>query len=322
MSTVQPSTAGAAPRRRRHLLIAALGACAALGASALAATDAGADPAPPEAAQEWNLTWSDEFDGAAGSQPSTDDWQYDLGHGYPGGPDNWGTGEIAAHTDDPSNIAFDGEGHLSITALRDEAGAWTSARIETARTDFRPGEGGALRVEGRLQLPQVTGDAALGYWPAFWALGSPYRGNYQNWPGVGEFDFLENVNGLDWAFGTLHCGTAPGGPCNENNGLAGETYCGGSCHDGFHTYAFEWDESGETAQLRWYVDDEQYHSISEADLPADTWAQLADHAGYFILLNLAIGGAFPDGVSGTVTPTAATEPGHSMLVDFVRVYNR
>jgi beta-glucanase (GH16 family) len=42
-------------------------------------------------------------------------------------------------------------------------------------------------------MPNVTGNAALGYWPAFWALGSPYRGNYQNWPGIGEFDVMENV---------------------------------------------------------------------------------------------------------------------------------
>ena len=165
----------------------------------------------------------------------------------------------------------------------------------------------------------MTGHAALGYWPAFWALGSPFRGNYWNWPGIGELDFMENVNGLDWTFGTLHCGVAPGGPCNEYNGIAGQTYCGGSCHNGFHAYGFEWDDSGTAGQLRWYVDGTLYHTIDEGDLPADTWAQMTEHAGYFLMLNLAIGGAFPDGVSGQTTPTAATVPGHSMLVDYVRV---
>ena len=67
--------------------------------------------------------------------------------------------------------------------------------------DFKPPAGGVLRIEGRIQMPNVTGDAALGYWPAFWALGSPYRGNYWNWPGIGEFDIMENVNGINSRLG-------------------------------------------------------------------------------------------------------------------------
>ncbi|MDA1360098.1 carbohydrate-binding protein [Glycomyces luteolus] len=308
-----------APRRLVRAVAAATAGAAVLAAAGLTIAEAGAQEGP-EAAQTWDLVWSDEFNGSAGSQPSTANWIYDLGHGYPGGPGNWGTGEIAAHTNDPANVSMDGSGNLEITALRDAAGQWTSARIETVRADFKPPPGGTLKVEGRLQLPQVNGEAALGYWPAFWSMGAPFRGNHWNWPGIGEIDFMENVNGLDWTFGTLHCGVAPGGPCNEFNGLAGQTYCGGSCHSGFHTYGMEWDESGAAGQLRWYVDGTLFHTIDEGDLPADTWAQMTDHAGYFLLLNLAIGGAFPDGVSGQATPTAATEPGHSMLVDYVRVF--
>ncbi|GAA2146317.1 glycoside hydrolase family 16 protein [Glycomyces algeriensis] len=328
MARVQTSERQHPPRSPRHRstkrrlarVVAALTAGAAvIAAAGLTVANAGAQESP-EAAQAWNLAWSDEFNGANGSQPSTADWIYDIGHGYPGGPGNWGTGEIAAHTNSPANVSMDGNGNLEITALRDSAGQWTSARIETVRADFKPPSGGTLKVEGRLQLPQVAGEAALGYWPAFWSMGAPFRGNHWNWPGIGEIDFMENVNGLDWTFGTLHCGVAPGGPCNEFNGLAGQTYCGGSCHSGFHTYGMEWDESGAAGQLRWYVDGTLFHTIDEGDLPADTWAQMTDHAGYFLLLNLAIGGAFPDGVSGRTTPTAATVPGHSMLVDYVRVY--
>ncbi|MEU6860096.1 glycoside hydrolase family 16 protein [Glycomyces sp. NPDC046736] len=314
---------GPAPKRafgKRGLarVLAAVSVSAALVASA--ALTINAANADPEAQQDWDLVWSDEFDGPAGQLPSASNWQIDIGHGYPGGPANWGTGEIAYHTDDPANVSLDGSGNLEITALRDGAGQWTSARIETVRGDFKPPQDGSLRIEGRLQLPQVTGEQALGYWPAFWSLGSPYRGNYWNWPGVGEFDIMENVNGSDTVHAVLHCGVAPGGPCNEFNGLGATTECGSSCHDGFHTYTFEWDESGSAGQLRWYADGQLYHTVDEGDLPADTWAEMTEHAGYFILLNLAMGGAFPDGVSGQVTPTAATVPGHSMLVDYVRVY--
>ena len=56
-------------------------------------------------------------------------------------------------------------------------------------------------------MPNVTGDAALGYWEAFWMLGSPYRADRWSWPGIGEFDIMEKVQGLNWFFGVLHCGT-------------------------------------------------------------------------------------------------------------------
>ncbi|WP_100444460.1 carbohydrate-binding protein [Glycomyces xiaoerkulensis] len=311
------------PRWRRIPVraVAALSAAAAVfAAAALSINTAGAQDL--EASQEWEQIWSAEFNGGAGQMPDGNKWRFDIGHGYPGGPANWGTGEIAYHTDDPANISMDGNGNLEITALRDGAGDWTSARIETERGDFRAPEGGSLRIEGRLRLPQVSGEAALGYWPAFWALGSPYRGDYWNWPGVGEFDIMENVNGLGDVHAVLHCGVSEGGPCNETMGIGDTTTCGGDCQDGFHTYAFEWDDSGATGELRWYVDGQRFHSISETDLPADTWADMTSHAGYFILLNLAMGGAFPDGVAGQATPVAGTEPGHSLLVDYVRVHTR
>jgi beta-glucanase (GH16 family) len=310
------------PRRRRAVLAALLsGAVAFAGLTGLltAQSAQGAVPSPPG----WDLVWSDDFNGPSGSLPSSANWQIDLGHGYPGGPDRWGTGEIQRYTDSPANLSLDGNGNLRITALRSGSGEWTSGRIETHRANFKAPPGGTLRIEGRLQVPNVTGDAALGYWPAFWALGSPYRGNYWNWPSIGEFDIMENVNGINRVWAVLHCGTAPGGPCDEHNGIGNSIVCpGASCQSAFHTYRFEWDRSVTPNEFRWYVDDQQYHRVSQSQLPAQTWADMTEHAGYFILLNLAMGGAFPDGVAGHQTPTAATVPGHSMLVDYVAVWTR
>jgi beta-glucanase (GH16 family) len=303
------------------MIAAAAATAAVVAAGGLAISSANADPTPQQAA-EWQLVWNDEFNGPAGQLPSRDRWQLNIGHSYPGGPDNWGTGEIAYHTDNPANVSLDGNGNLRITPLRDSAGNWTAARIETHRSDFRPPAGGAVRIEGRLQLPQVSGDAALGYWPAFWALGSPYRGNWWNWPGIGEFDIMENVNGLGTVHGVLHCGVAPGGPCNEFNGIGSTTNCGGSCKTGFNTYAFEWDESGSVGEFRWYANGALYQTVRQSDLPAATWNEMTSHAGYFILLNMAVGGAFPNALAGHDTPVAATQPGHPMLVDYVRVYTR
>jgi hypothetical protein len=49
---------------------------------------------------------------------------------------------------------------------------------------------------------------------------------------------------------------------------------------------------------------------------------MTSHAGYFLLLNVAMGGAFPNGVAGSATPTPATVPGRPMVVDYVAVYTR
>jgi beta-glucanase (GH16 family) len=305
------------PTALAQVLVAAT--ALAVAQAALACTRADGQSSPPP----WRPAFTDEFDGPAGSLPSSQNWRFSIGHGYPGGPDNWGTGEIAYHTDDPANVSLDGDGNLRITPLRDAAGDWTSARIETNQQDFRPPDGGAMRIESRLALPDVTGEAALGYWPAFWALGSPYRGESFNYPGIGEFDIMENLNGVNMVWGVLHCGPETGGPCQESDGLGATTGCADApCPGAFHTYAFEWDTIVTPNELRWYVDGQQYHQVSQADLPAETWDEMTTHAGFFIILNVAIGGAFPDIIAGTTTPVAATEPGHPMVVDHVTVSYR
>ncbi|RFU84308.1 hypothetical protein DY218_23390 [Streptomyces triticagri] len=325
MSTSRITPALPPPDTRRRgswrAVAVAGAACIAL-LAALGSPDAARGDVPPPG-DGWTEQWSDDFEGSANTLPSADNWQIDLGHGYPGGPDNWGTGEIQEYTDSTDNLSLDGDGNLQITPLRDDAGNWTSARIETQRSDFKAPEGGTLAIESRIQMPDVGGEQALGYWSAFWALGSPYRGNYQNWPSVGEFDVMENVNGLDTVWGVLHCGVNPGGDCNETEGLGNSRACPGStCQSGFHTYRFEWDRSGASEQLRWYVDGEEYHSLSQDRFSAETWANMTDHEGYFVLLNVAMGGGFPDGVAGHATPVDATEPGHPMKVDYVGVWTK
>jgi hypothetical protein len=286
----------------------------------LLGTAACTGPAQVNVEQTPQVDWREDFNGDAGGLPSSRDWLVDTGTGYPDGPPNWGTGEVQSYTTDKSNIGLDGHGNLRITPRRDSAGQWTSARIETKRADFKAPAGGVLRVEGRIQMPDVTGDAAAGYWPAFWVLGSPFRGDFGSWPRVGEVDVMENVNGQNRAWGVLHCGVAPGGPCAEFDGLGGTAVCPGEgCQAAFHTYRFEWDRSTSTDQLRWYVDGVQYHSVAQSQFDAATWSNMTSHAGFFLLLNVAIGGGFPNGVAGSDTPTAATAPDKPMVVDYVAV---
>ncbi len=305
---------------RTRLLAVAAVTVALAGSAAVAATANAALPPPPAG---WTQVWADDFTGAANTLPNGGNWIIDLGTSYPGGPPQWGTGEIQTYTNSTGNVSHDGAGNLRITPLRDAAGNWTSARIETQRTDFKAPAGGVLRIEGRIQMPNVTGAQAAGYWPAFWALGAPYRNDRYSWPAIGEFDVMENVNGINSVWGVLHCGVNPGGPCNETQGLGASRACPGStCQSAFHTYAFEWDRSVSPNQLRWYVDGQQYHTVTQSQIGEPHWTNMTGHAGYHILLNVAMGGAFPNGVAGSATPTAATVPGRPMLVDYVAVYSR
>ena len=262
----------------------------------------------------WQTVWSEDFTGAAGTAPSSASWLYDTGTGYPGGAPQWGTGEVQSYTGDRAEIALDGDGHLRITPTRNSAGAWRSARIESRRQDFRPPPGGTLAVEARIRIP----NGGQGYWPAFWMLGEGFRADTTAWPGVGEIDVMESIGKEpQTAHGTLHCGTAPGGACHENTGLGGSYTSpdGTPLSAGFHTYSVQWDRSAPVEEIRWYVDGHQYHVVRASDVDSATWASATRH-GFFLLLDVAIGGSWPG------PPDASTRPGSSMLVDRVSVSER
>ncbi|ARP73224.1 1,3-beta-glucanase [Streptomyces pluripotens] len=300
-------------RRAIVAVITTIGLAAAVATTATTPADASA-PSPPPG---WTQVFADDFNGPAGSAVDTTNWLYDTGTSYPGGAAAWGTGEVETMTSSTSNVALDGNGNLRITPLRDAAGNWTSGRIETTRTDFQPPAGGKLRVQARIQMPNVTGTAAKGYWPAFWMLGTPFRGNYWNWPDIGELDIMENVQGLNTDWATMHCGTSPGGPCNETSGIGDSTSCAGvTCQSGFHTYAMEWDRSTSPEEIRFSLDGVNFHTVKANQVDATTWADATDH-GFFLILDVAMGGGFPAAFGGG--PDSGTASGRPMVVDYVQV---
>lgn len=293
-------------RMRRRIT---LGAAAALAVAT--GLTLGAMPAQQATAAGWTTVQSYTFDGSAGATPSG--WTRETGPGS-----NFGTGEIETMTSNPANLSLDGQGDLKITPLKDANGNWTSGRITTNRDDFAAPAGGQLKMTARIKLPAVTGAAAEGYWPAFWALGSGLR-NGGTWPSIGEVDTLEQVNGNNTAYGTLHCGTNPGGPCNESTGLGHSTACpGAACSGAWHDYTVILDRSTSPEQLRWYVDGTRYGTVTSAQTGTTAWNN-ATHHGFFMILNVAMGGGFPNGVAGHSTPTSSTRSGSSMLVDSVQV---
>ncbi len=252
----------------------------------------------------WRLVWSDEFNGPANSQPSSADWNYDLGGG------GWGNGEQETYTNSAQNVFEDGAGHLVIRAIRDASGNYTSGRIRTGRTSSEDTANGTWqygRVEARIRLPY-----GQGVWPAFWMLGSNISA--VSWPQCGEIDILENFGSKIDDNATIH-GTIHGPPSGSSFAGPGVSAAyslprAETITSDFHIFAVEWAQGSVTLS----VDGAAYRTFTPASLPAGAqW--VFDHP-FFILLNLAIGG--PSTFLGT--PAAATPFPEDMLIDYVRVY--
>ena len=162
----------------------------------------------------------------------------------------------------------------------------------------------------------------VGYWPGFWLLGSG------QWRAAGEIDILEDVDAPDQVSGTVHCGNLTDhnpdgttGPCHEPTGMSsGFRPCPG-CQDSFHTYSVLIDRrNGSNEQVAWYLDGHRYFSVSESQVGTDAWTQAVDH-GFSIILDVGIGGSYPDRRCGCYSASQAT-PGAVMSVRDVGVYTR
>ncbi|TMP72305.1 glycosyl hydrolase family 16 [Pseudoalteromonas sp. S1609] len=288
------------------------------------------DPAQP--VSDWQMVWSDEFDGTS---IDTNKWNFELN--CAGGGNN----EKQCYTDSEQN-AFIKDGVLNIVALPAEEGAekpYTSARLNTRyNADFTYG-----RFEMRAKLPSGQGS-----WPAFWMM--PTDEVYGTWPRSGEIDILEAVNLKTVAedgtveaniHGTLHYGRE--WPNNSSSGKAYTLPGGMNPADDFHTYAIEWQEG----EIRWYVDgylyatqrrsEVRYNSKDEAvGLKHKGWfaeyfeqgnGELTTHwdnapfdKDFYLILNNAVGGDWPENVNNLGVDAAAFAEGQSFEVDYVRVY--
>src|SRR3984957_19773401 len=278
-------------------LLLAAGCLTAIVVSALVvapvAAQAGTAPPPPTG---WSTVFSDNFAGSAGSAPSAANWFYDIGTGY-------GTGEIENTTNSTSNVYLDGNGHLVLKAI-DTGGTWTRGGIESTRDDFQAPAGGELEMTASIEQPNPA--SGLGYWPAFWALGSPMRTG-GGWPQSGEIDMMEDVNGLNEASQTFHNSAGSSGhpliACRTSK-----------CESGYNTYSVIVNRASTKAEyLQYLMDGRVIDTITESQVGATAWHEAIDH-GFFIIFDLAVGGNYPDGECNCTTPTAATSSGASMSV--------
>ncbi|MFD6340785.1 ricin-type beta-trefoil lectin domain protein [Streptomyces sp. NPDC060210] len=263
-----------------------------------AGAPAAAAPAPEPSAGGVGaaaVTFSDDFNGAAGSAVDGGKWQIETG-------DNVNNHERQYYTAGNNNAALDGQGNLVITARKDNPGnyqcwygrcEYTSARLNTSGK-FTSTYG---RVEARLKVPR-----GQGMWPAFWMLGNDI-GNV-GWPNSGEIDIMENVG---FEPGTVH-GTLHGPGYSGSGGIgAGYTLPNGQAFaDAFHTFAIDWSPNA----ITWSVDGNVYQTRTPADLGGRSWVF---NKPFFIILNLAVGGYWPGDPNGS-TPFPS-----QLVVDYVRV---
>ncbi|MEV7200647.1 RICIN domain-containing protein [Streptomyces griseoluteus] len=277
----------ASPRLLRRCLLAALSA-ALVGAAAVGPARADTAAAPAVAA----ATFSDSFDGPAGSAVDGSKWTLETG-------DNVNNHERQYYTSGTNNAALDGQGHLVITAKRENPAnyqcwygscQYTSARLNTSGK-FNAQYG---HVEARMKIPR-----GQGMWPAFWMLGTPV-----NWPDSGEIDVMENV-GFEpsTVHGTIH------GPGYSGSGGIGAGYSlpnGQAFADAFHTYAVDWAPDS----ITWTVDGNVYQRRTPADLGGRTWVF---NKPFFLILNLAVGGYWPG------DPDGSTQFPAQLVVDSVSV---
>ncbi|MEE1670843.1 RICIN domain-containing protein [Streptomyces sp. NPDC003631] len=276
------------PRLLRRCLLAALSAV--LAASAFTAAPA---HAAPEAADA--TVFSDTFDGSAGSAVDSSKWQIETG-------DNVNNHERQYYTSGNKNAALDGQGHLVITARRENPAnyqcwygtcQYTSARLNTSGK-FTAQYG---HVEARMKIPR-----GQGMWPAFWMLGNDI--GQVGWPNSGEIDVMENV-GFEpsTVHGTIH------GPGYSGSGGIGAGYSlpnGQAFADAFHTFAVDWAPDS----ITWSVDGNVYQRRTPADLGGKAWAF---NKPFFLILNLAVGGYWPG------DPDGSTAFPQQLVVDSVTV---
>ena len=304
-----------------------------LGLSACGGSSGGgaATPTPPSVDapsinENWQLVWSDEFNG---DTIDNNKWSHEKN--CTGGGNN----ELQCYTDREQN-SFVADGQLHIVARQESFSgqsqsddspdydpedtsatrSYTSARLRTkTKGDWRYG-----RMEISARLPQ-----GQGIWPAIWML--PTEWKYGAWPASGEIDIMEAVNSNTGSnpndiHGTLHYGKF--WPENTYSGQAKTVQ--GNAWEGQHIYAVEWERD----EIRWYVDGSHYATQRPATTSSNGWFTYywqGQTEGYsygpqgapfdeqfHLILNLAVGGNWPG------NPNTSTQFPQTFSIDYVRVY--
>ena len=266
--------------------------------------------------QNWNLKWSDEFNGS--SLDLTNTWNPEV-NGNGGG-----NNELQYYRSENFSLEdYQGFKCLVLNAKRESflGKAFTSARMNTlGKMYFQYG-----KIESRMKLPST----ANGLWPAFWFMGNDFSGS--NWPYCGEIDVMECGHSAGIASGTQSSfmgGALHWGPISPNfihymdyTGAAGPY----SIQDDFHLFTLIWSPDS----INMYLDLDKFPKAApyyKKRIAADAADNINNyfHKPFQLLYNLAVGGAAFTGISNpdlvTAVPTDGTPA--KMYIDYIRVYQK
>jgi len=239
---------------------------------------------------DWQLVWSDEFNG---NSVDPNHWKFEVGNHH-----GWGNHELEDYTDHPENVCVS-NGVLHIIARSGSADrlSYTSARLKSQGL-FAAQYG---RFEFRAKFP-----GGRGFWPALWLM--PEHSAYGGWPACGEIDIMENRGSNPTTVqGTIHYASADGRHLQSAGRYMFPPNDGAT---NYHTYLLEWT----TNSIKWFVDNHLYEvqtnwSTARAAYPAPF------NQPFYIIMNLAVGGDYGG------NPDAQTIFPGEMQVDYVRVYS-
>ncbi len=236
----------------------------------------------------YSLIWSDEF---SGNTLDLTAWNQEIGNGNGG----WGNNELEYYTKNLKNT-FVSNGNLIIEARKEtfSSFSYTSGRMTTQNKKFFK----FGRIDIRAKIP-----VGKGIWPALWMLGTNISS--AGWPACGEIDIMELI-GTDpnITYGTLHWANAGGSHVPKGSNY---TLSNGDFSQEFHVFSILWEED----QIKWYVDDQLFLSVSVSDVGVNEYPFNADQ---FFIFNVAVGGNWPG------SPDYTTEFPQRMFVDYVRVF--
>lgn len=178
---------------------------------------------------------------------------------------------------------------------KDSLAFYSSASINTkSKFNFTYG-----RVEVKAKLPKGNG-----IWPAIWMLGVDKT--VGGWLHIGEIDIMEFIgNEPHHIYGTIHYADSLTG----KHASKGSRIVVKDLHSNFHVYAMEWDEK----KIDIFFDDSLYHRVYIDSL--STVAKSPFRKPFYILLNLALGGAWPGPIDDAVLP-------QQFVIDYIRVYQK
>lgn len=242
-------------------------------------------------AQEYQLVWSDEFDG---NELDLTKWEYQIGNGPPSG---WGNNELEYYRAENAVVK---DGFLTIIAKKENYNGfnYTSARIRTkGKGDWKYG-----KFEVRAKMPK-----GKGMWPAIWMM--PTDNVYGGWAASGEIDIMEYLgHDTTKVYGTLHYGGS--WPNNKSSGKS-YTLKNGGFNEDFHTFTLIWEEG----KIQWLVDGELYQTQTSWYTAGANFPAPFDQR-FHMILNLAVGGNWPG------NPDGSTKFPQEFVIDYVRVYQK